>query len=61
MLAVVSALLAEISGEGEAIDLLALLFVLGCLVAAAVAGWRQAWIACGCLVAVAIIAGALLL
>jgi hypothetical protein len=54
-------LLAELAGEGEALGLLGLLLVLGCLVAAAVAAWRQAWIAAGGLVVVAIVAGALLL
>jgi hypothetical protein len=54
-------MLAEIGGTSDAVDLLGLLLVLACLAAAAVAGWRQAWIACGCLIVVAIIAGALLL
>lgn len=38
-----------------------LLLVLGCLVAAAVAAWRSAWVACAALVVVAIVAGYLLL
>lgn len=41
---------------GQALHLIGLLIVIGCVIAAAVAGFRQLWIACGLLLAVAIIA-----
>ena len=56
-------LIAEI-GRGDTHELIwviGLLLVLGCLVAAAVAAWRSLWVAAGCLVVVAIVAGFLLL
>lgn len=56
-------MLAEVNNvsSDEAIEIFAFIFVLVCLIAAAVAGFRQLWIACGCCVFVAIIAALLLL
>jgi hypothetical protein len=50
----------NVSSE-EAVEIFAFIFVLVCLIAALVAGFRQLWIACACCVGVALIAGILLL
>lgn len=50
----------NVSSE-DAIEAIGFIFILACLIAALVAGFRQLWIACGCCVVVAIIAGFLLL
>jgi hypothetical protein len=53
-------MIATVSTVG-ALALIGWLIVIGCLVAAAVAGFRGAWVPCLLLVVVAIIAAALLL
>lgn len=45
----------------EALALIGWLIVLGCIVAAAFSAFRAAWVACGLLLVVAIVAAALLL
>lgn len=55
-------MLALSSANGDAIDAVTILFILvalGCLVAAGFAGYRGAWLPCGLLVVVAIIAAAI--
>lgn len=53
--------LAAAHSTADLLNVLGLLLVLGCLVAAGVAAWRAAWIAVGCLLVVAIITAYLLL
>lgn len=47
--------------SAELLSLVGVLIVIGCLVAAGVAAWRALWIASGCLLVVALVAGYLLL
>lgn len=56
-------MLAEVNNvsSDEAIELIGLLVVIACLVAAGVAAWRSLWVAAGGLVVVAIVAAFLLL
>lgn len=54
-----TSLIATLHSSSDAIGLLFVLIVLGCLVAAGVAAFRGFWIACGCLLAVAIVAAAI--
>lgn len=51
-------LISTIRDGDEAVGLLFVFVVLGCLVAAGVAAFRGFWIACLCLLAVAIVAAA---
>lgn len=56
--------LAELNNDvssGDALLFVGILLVIGCLVAAAVAAWRAAWIPAGALLLVAIVAAFLLL
>jgi hypothetical protein len=56
-----AALLATVHNGAGAIWFLGVVFIFGCLIAAAVAAWRGAWVVAAALAVVAIVAAFLLL
>jgi TRAP-type uncharacterized transport system fused permease subunit len=54
-------MLAAIHSTGQAAYLVGLVLVVACLIGAAVTAYRAAWIACACLIAVALFTAVLLL